>query len=161
MIGGGRAMKEQPDLQPDNTSGEQPADELLLKVAGLIGRLWRDGGLESRLLATPREVLVEAGLPLPEGVKVEVALDSENRRHLVLPPPGHPRRGVIEKVVEKLRRDSAAAEMTILEDRPDLIHFVLPAPPPNVDLTSLDEEQVIVLAARSSLGEAAAGRDAE
>lgn len=141
-----------PQDPPNGVSDESPADEQLRKVARLIGRLWQEQELVARMQAAPREVLAEAGLPVPEGIEVAVVFDSGSEHHLVLPPAGHPQRQLLERVEAKLR-ESSAVPVTLLEDRPDLIHFVIPARPANFH-ADLDEDRLVALVARSSLGSA-------
>lgn len=55
----------------------------------IVTRCWEDAAFTKRLVADPAGVLGEAGVVLPEGVTVHVAVDSETERTLVIPaPPG-------------------------------------------------------------------------
>ena len=52
----------------------------------LVQRAVKDPALRRQLLAAPRQVLVEAGVELPEGLEVEVLENTDTVVHLVLPP---------------------------------------------------------------------------
>jgi hypothetical protein len=136
---------------PDGRPTQDHRERLQHRTLELIGRLWADPALVERLRAAPREVLGEAGLPLPPGVEVTVLEDDGDVQHLVLPPADHPRRAEIEAAVAKVR-EFAPAEVRIVEDDETRVHFVLPAPPAHVDVEDLDEPEVLVLAVRSALG---------
>jgi hypothetical protein len=63
----------------------------------IVARAWCDEGLMKRLLSTPRDVLSEHGLEVPEGTEVrvlegtevKVAEDDDRVRHFIMPatPP--------------------------------------------------------------------------
>ena len=57
---------------------ESQLGDLFLELAG-------NAELKRRFLASPREVLAERGIPVPEGVTLKVLEDSESLRHIVLP----------------------------------------------------------------------------
>jgi hypothetical protein len=58
-------------------------------LQGIITRCWEDEAFKERLLADPAAVLAAAGVRLPEGVTVNVVIDTETERTLVIPePPG-------------------------------------------------------------------------
>jgi hypothetical protein len=73
------------------------SDEQLARLAGegqgpartagqLLIKSWQDEGFKRRLVADPRAVLQEQGLPLPDGKAVRVVEDTADTVHLVLPP---------------------------------------------------------------------------
>jgi len=53
----------------------------------IITRCWEDEAFKERLLADPGATLAAEGLQAPEGVTVNVAVDSEDVRTLVIPLP--------------------------------------------------------------------------
>lgn len=58
-------------------------------LQSIITRCWEDEAFRERLLADPAGVLAAAGVRLPEGVTVNVVIDTETERTLVIPaPPG-------------------------------------------------------------------------
>lgn len=52
----------------------------------LLARARRDPKLRRRLVESPEQVLAEAGVSLPAGLRVEVVENSEKVIHIVLPP---------------------------------------------------------------------------
>ena len=60
------------------------ADNAMQKI---ITRCWEDEAFKERLLAEPAATLAAEGVEIPEGVTVNVAVDTEDVRTLVIPPP--------------------------------------------------------------------------
>jgi len=56
------------------------------KAGQLLIKAWEDPAFKQRLVADPRGVLQEHGLPLPAGKAVRVVEDTAGTVHLVLPP---------------------------------------------------------------------------
>ena len=52
----------------------------------LVHRASREEDFRNKLLASPAEVMAEAGVKLPEGMKVEVFVNTPKVIHIVLPP---------------------------------------------------------------------------
>ena len=52
----------------------------------LVQRATEDAALRQRLLQSPKQVLTEAGITLPEGIEVEILENTDKVIHLVLPP---------------------------------------------------------------------------
>jgi hypothetical protein len=52
----------------------------------LVARAWGDAAFKQRLLAEPKAVLAEQGIPFPPEVEVRVHEDSPTTVHLALPP---------------------------------------------------------------------------
>src|SRR5712692_7101794 len=52
----------------------------------LVQRATEDAALRQRLLQSPKQVLAEAGITLPEGIEVEILENTDKVIHLVLPP---------------------------------------------------------------------------
>ena len=63
---------------------------LVMETRGPFGRLVQqateDPALRQRLLQSPKQVLVEAGITLPAGLEVEIVENTDKVIHLVLPP---------------------------------------------------------------------------
>ena len=55
------------------------------KVGQLLLKVWQDPKFKLRLVADPRAVLQEEGLPVPAGKAVRVVEDTAETMHLVLP----------------------------------------------------------------------------
>ena len=53
----------------------------------VITKCWEDEAFKARLLADPAAMLAAEGVQMPEGVTVNVAVDSEDVRTLVIPLP--------------------------------------------------------------------------
>jgi len=53
----------------------------------IITRCWDDEAFKERLLADPAATLAAEGVQVPEGVTVNVAVDSRDVRTLVIPLP--------------------------------------------------------------------------
>ena len=53
----------------------------------IITKCWEDEAFKARLLADPAATLAAEGMQVPEGVTVNVAVDSKDVRTLVIPLP--------------------------------------------------------------------------
>ena len=53
----------------------------------IITKCWDDAAFKERLLADPAATLAAEGVQVPEGVTVNVAVDAEDVRTLVIPLP--------------------------------------------------------------------------
>ena len=53
----------------------------------VITKCWEDEAFKEKLLADPAATLKAEGVQLPEGVTVHVAIDTDDTRTLVIPPP--------------------------------------------------------------------------
>ena len=56
-------------------------------MQGIITKCWDDEAFKERLLADPAATLAAEGVQIPEGVTVNVAVDAEDVRTLVIPLP--------------------------------------------------------------------------
>ena len=52
----------------------------------IVARAWTDPAFKQRLLANPTDALREGGIDVPADTEVRVIEDTEQVRHLVLPP---------------------------------------------------------------------------
>lgn len=79
-----------------------------LIIAKVIALAWQDEAYKKRLLAHPVEVLREAGLEVPEGMRVKVLQDTPTLKHLVIPvrPSGLSARE-LEDYAEQVRCSTA------------------------------------------------------
>jgi hypothetical protein len=72
------------------------ADNPMHKV---ITKCWEDEAFKARLLADPAATLAAEGVQVPEGVIVNVVIDAEDERTLVIPrPPGEMMDGELSAV---------------------------------------------------------------
>jgi len=53
----------------------------------IITKCWEDEAFKARLLADPAATLAAEGMQVPEGITVNVAVDTEDVRTLVIPLP--------------------------------------------------------------------------
>jgi hypothetical protein len=54
-------------------------------MAMITARCWRDPQYRDEFVQDPRRVLTEEGLDVPEGININVVIDSPTDRYLVLP----------------------------------------------------------------------------
>jgi Nitrile hydratase, alpha chain len=52
----------------------------------LIERTWRDPAFKRRLLAEPKAVFAEAGVPVPAGKTIKVLEETDTLGYFILPP---------------------------------------------------------------------------
>ena len=55
--------------------------------AKIVARSWSDAAFKAKLLSDPHNGLAEYGIAVPAGTTVTVVEDTQDIRHLVLPPP--------------------------------------------------------------------------
>ena len=60
-------------------------------LAQLFAACWKDEALKARLMADPKAVLAEYGVPVPDGIDVKVVENADDCVHITLPAPpaGH------------------------------------------------------------------------
>ena len=59
--------------------------EMRKALAKLIAKAWADAQFKAKLMADPASVLRAEGVAIPEGVKIDVFENTEERIHLVIP----------------------------------------------------------------------------
>ena len=61
------------------------------QLASLFAACWKDEALKARFMADPKAVLAEYGMPVPEGMSVNVVENSDSHVHITMPAPpaGH------------------------------------------------------------------------
>ena len=61
------------------------------QLAELFAACWKDDTLKQRFMSDPKQVLVEHGMDVPDGMDVKVVENSDNTVHITLPmaPDGH------------------------------------------------------------------------
>jgi hypothetical protein len=75
-------------------------DETGTTWGAVVAKCWEDEAFKARLLADPATTLAEEGVEIPEGVTVNVAVDSEDVRTLVVPRP--PSRRVPDEALDRV-----------------------------------------------------------
>lgn len=59
--------------------------EMRKALAKLIAKAWADAQFKARLMADPASVLRAEGVAIPEGIRVDVFENTDDRIHLVIP----------------------------------------------------------------------------
>ena len=61
------------------------------QLAELFAACWKDGALKQRFMSDPKTVLAEHGMPVPDGMDVNVVENTDNTVHITMPAPpsGH------------------------------------------------------------------------
>ena len=61
------------------------------QLAELFAACWKDEALKQRFMADPKAVLAEHGMPIPEGMVVNVVENTDTTVHITMPAPpsGH------------------------------------------------------------------------
>jgi hypothetical protein len=137
-------------------------------VQDALDRIWSDEGLKKRLIESPKPVLAEFGLKIPDSVSVEIHENSPSVMNAVLPKKpadGAPLGGdPVSKTMERAWSDpafkarlladpkEAAAEqgvrlpdtmaLKIWENTDTVEHMVLPVNPAESELSDADLEAV-------------------
>ena len=55
------------------------------KLAGLFADYWKDEAVKQRFMADPKAVLAEHGMPVPDGMAVNVVENTDDTVHITLP----------------------------------------------------------------------------
>ena len=55
------------------------------QLADLFAACWKDEALKVRFMADPKAVLAEHGMPVPDGMDVNVVENTDNTVHITLP----------------------------------------------------------------------------
>lgn len=55
------------------------------RLSDLFTACWKDESMKRRLMAEPKAVLAEFGLPVPEALDVKVVENDENTVHITMP----------------------------------------------------------------------------
>ena len=57
------------------------------QLADLFAACWKDEALKQRFMADPKAVLAEHGMPVPDGMAVNVVENTDNTVHITMPAP--------------------------------------------------------------------------
>ncbi len=74
-------------------------------------RAWSDANFKAKLLSDPHAALAEAGVDLPDGLKVKVIEDTAATQHLVLPAAPT---NASELSIDDLEKVAAGAQPTVV-----------------------------------------------
>lgn len=94
-----------------------------LKISGIIAGCWAMPDMKQRFLDDPRAVLREAGVELPESVRVEVVADTDRHVYVVLPRPD------LQQVLAALLPRSVGKEVRLVQNDPTHLYLPLPQAP--------------------------------
>jgi nitrile hydratase alpha subunit len=148
-------------LRPDEGAGT-PVDERVLiapdevleserssVITGMvIARAWRDPGYRSRLLSSPREVLIEEGLEIPDGMAIRAFADTPTVRHIHLTSLTTEAEELAE-VFREILPLPAGREIRLIQNTGQALCLVVPLAPPEPQLLT-DTEVLRRLAPRAS-----------
>lgn len=138
-------------LRPEEGAGT-PVDERVLiapdevleserssVITGLvIARAWRDPGYRSRLLSSPREVLVDEGLEIPDGMAIRAFADTPRIRHIHLTSLTTEAEELVP-VFRELLPLPEGSEIRLIQNTEQALCLVVPlAPPEPQTLTDVD-----------------------
>ena len=57
------------------------------QLADLFAACWKDEALKQRFMADPKAVLAEHGMPVPDGMDVNVVENTDTTVHITMPAP--------------------------------------------------------------------------
>src|SRR5690348_14340575 len=104
----------------------------------VIARAWRDPGYRSRLLSSPREVLIEEGLEIPDGMAIRAFADTPAVRHIHLTSLTTEAEELVP-VFRKMLPLPEGSEIRLLQNTEQALCLVVPlAPPEPESLTDTD-----------------------
>ena len=104
----------------------------------VVARAWRDPGYRSRLLSSPREVLVADGLEIPDGMAIRVFEDTPAIRHIHLTSLTTEPEELVPVFREMLPLPEGS-EVRLIQNTEQALCLVIPlAPPEPQTLTDVD-----------------------
>lgn len=104
----------------------------------VIARAWRDPGYRSRLLSSPREVLIEEGLEIPDGMAIRAFADTPAVRHIHLTSLTTEAEELVP-VFRELLPLPEGSEIRLIQNTEQALCLVVPlAPPEPKSLTDTD-----------------------
>jgi hypothetical protein len=104
----------------------------------VVARAWRDPGYRNRLLSSPREVLIEQGLEIPDGMAIRVFADTPAVRHIHLTSLTTEATELVPVFREMLPLPEGS-EVRLIQNTEQALCLVIPlAPPEPQTLTDVD-----------------------
>ena len=104
----------------------------------VVARAWRDPGYRNRLLSSPREVLIEEGLQIPDGMAIRVFADTPKIRHIHLTSLTTEAEELVPVFREMLPLPEGS-EVRLIQNTEQALCLVIPlAPPEPQTLTDVD-----------------------
>ena len=80
------------------------------KLADLFAACWKDEALKARFMADPKAVLAEHGMPVPDGMAVNVVENTDNTVHITMPAPPSRHSDLSDAELSKAAGGGAAAD---------------------------------------------------
>ena len=74
-------------MTPTLLTGEKDMTEERNQLAKLFAACWKDEALKQRFMADPKAVLAEYGMPVPDGMDVNVVENTDTTVHITMPAP--------------------------------------------------------------------------
>ena len=104
----------------------------------VVARAWRDPGYRNRLMSSPREVLIEEGLEIPDGMAIRVFADTPAIRHIHLTSlTTEPEE--LAPVLREILPLPEGSEVRLIQNTEQALCLVIPlAPPEPQTLTDVD-----------------------
>ena len=104
----------------------------------VVARAWRDPGYRNRLLSSPREVLVDEGLEIPDGMAIRVFADTPAIRHIHLTSLTTEAEELVP-VLREILPLPEGSEVRLIQNTEQALCLVIPlAPPEPQTLTDVD-----------------------
>jgi len=104
----------------------------------VVARAWRDPGYRNRLQSSPREVLIEEGLQIPDGMAIRVFADTPAIRHIHLTSLTTEPEELVPVFREMLPLPEGS-EVRLIQNTEQALCLVIPlAPPEPQTLTDVD-----------------------
>ncbi len=118
-------------------------------ITGLvIARAWRDPGYRSRLLSSPRDVLIDEGLEIPDGMAIRAFADTPRIRHIHLTSLTTEAEELVP-VFRELLPLPEGSEIRLIQNTEQALCLVVPLAPPEPQ-TLTDTDVLRRLAPRAS-----------
>jgi hypothetical protein len=114
----------------------------------VVARAWRDPGYRSRLLSSPREVLIEEGLEIPDGMAIRAFADTATVRHIHLTSLTTEAEELVPVFREMLPLPEGS-EIRLIQNTEQALCLVVPLAPPEPEMLT-DTEILRRLAPRAS-----------
>jgi hypothetical protein len=143
--GAGTPVDERVLIAPDEVlEGERAS-----VITGLvIARAWRDPGYRSRLLSSPRDVLIDEGLEIPDGMAIRAFADTPRIRHIHLTSLTTEAEELVP-VFRELLPLPEGSEIRLIQNTEQALCLVVPLAPPEPQ-TLTDTDVLRRLAPRAS-----------
>ena len=114
----------------------------------VVARAWRDPGYRNRLLSSPREVLIEEGLQIPDGMAIRVFADTPAVRHVHLTSLTTEAEELVPVFRDMLPLPEGS-EVRLIQNTEQALCLVIPLAPPEPQ-TLTDTDVLRRLAPRAS-----------